>query len=103
MAIKKPYQRPLQNSFDDLTDLETIDYNNDASISDSNDIATGSKKGAQIAGQKKIIKKYRNLGKKKAPETTFNDIADAETIDYNNDANISDLNKTPIKKPQVHK
>ena len=52
---------------------------------------------------KKIIKKYRNLGKKKAPKTTFNDIADAETIDYNNDANISDLNKTPIKKSQVHK
>ena len=56
MAIKKTYQRPLQNSFDDLADLETIDYNNDASISDLNDIATGSKKGAQIAGQKKSLK-----------------------------------------------
>ena len=56
MAIKKPYQRPLQNSFDDLADLETIDYNNDTSISDLNDIATGSKKGAQIAGQKKSLK-----------------------------------------------
>ena len=56
MAIKKPYQRPLQNSFDDLVDLETIDYNNDTSMSDLNDIATGSKKGAQIAGQKKSLK-----------------------------------------------
>ena len=56
MAIKKPYQRPLQNSFDDLVDLETIDYNNDTSISDLNDIATGSKKGSQIAGQKKSLK-----------------------------------------------
>ena len=56
MAIKKPYQRPLQNSFDDLADLETIDYNNDASKSDLNDIATGSKKGAQMAGQKKSLK-----------------------------------------------
>ena len=56
MARKKPYQRPRQNSFDDLADLETIDYNNDASKSDLNDIATGSKKGAQMAGQKKSLK-----------------------------------------------
>ena len=49
MARKKLFQRPPQNNFDDLADLETIDYNNDTSISDLTDIATGSKKGAQIA------------------------------------------------------
>ena len=67
LARKKPYQRPPQNTFDDLADSETIAYNNDTSISDLNDIAAGSKKvsGTQVAA-KKIIKKYRNLAKKKA-------------------------------------
>ena len=54
MARKKLFQRPPQNNFDDLADLETIDYNNDTSISDLKDIATGSKKGAQIAAKNSL-------------------------------------------------
>ena len=67
MARKKPYQRPPKNIFDDLADLETTDYNNDTIRCDLNDIATGSKNisEAQVAA-KKIIKKYKNLAKKKA-------------------------------------
>ena len=51
MGRKKLYQRPPQNTFDYLADLETIDYNNDTSISDLNDVAAGSKKNseAQVA------------------------------------------------------
>ena len=39
------------------------------------------------------MKKYKNLSKKK-PYIPFNksDIADAETVDYNNNTNITDLN-----------
>ena len=56
MARKKPYQRPSENTSDDLADLETIGYNNDTSISDLNDIAARSKKisGMQIAARKII-------------------------------------------------
>ena len=49
---KQPYQRPSQNNFDILADLETIDYNNDTGISDLKDIVTGSKKGTQITAKK---------------------------------------------------
>ena len=98
MARKKPYQRPSENTSDDLADLETIGYNNDTSISDLNDIAARSKKisGTQVAAEK-IIKKYKNLAKKKIQKNQ-NDLAHAETIDYNHDTNISDLNKPPLQK-----
>ena len=98
MARKKPYQRPSENTSDDLADLETIGYNNDTSISDLNDIAARSKKisGTQVAAEK-IIKKYKNLAKKKIQKIQ-NDLAHAETIDYNHDTNISDLNKPPLQK-----
>ena len=97
MARKKPYQRPSENTSDDLADLETIGYNNDTSISDLNDIAARSKKisGTQVAAEK-IIKKYKNLAKKKIQKIQ-KDLADAETIDYNNDTNISDMNEPPSK------
>ena len=87
-----------KNIFDDLADLETTDYNNDTIRCDLNDIATGSKNisEAQVAA-KKIIKKYKNLANKKAQKNQ-NDLADAETVDYNNDTNISDLNEPPSKK-----
>ena len=87
MARKKPYQRIPQNTFDDLADLETIDCNNHTSISDWNDIAARCKKnsGTQVAA-KNVIKKYKNLAKKKAQKNQ-NDLADAEIIDYNNDTN----------------
>ena len=41
--------------------------------------------------QKKVVQKYQNLSQKKAP-IPFNvtDIADAATIDYNNNTNIDD-------------
>ena len=46
--------------------------------------------GTQVAA-KNVIKKYKNLAKKKAQKNQ-NDLADAEIIDYNNDTNISDHN-----------
>ena len=49
--------------------------------------------GTQVVAEK-IIKKYRNLAKKKA-QNNQNDLTDAETIDYNSDTNISDLNEPP--------
>ena len=97
LARIKTYQTGPQNNFDDLTDLETIDYNKDTSISDLNNITSGSKKisGTQIA-TKTIIKKYRNLAKKKA-QINENDLEDAKTVDYNSDTNISGLNEPPSK------
>ena len=50
----------------------------------------------QVAAEK-IIKKYENLAKKKVQKSQ-NDLAHAETIDYNHDTNISDLNKPPLQK-----
>ena len=42
---------------------------------------------------KKIVKKYKNLSKKKVPiPFNISDIADAATVDYNNDTNINDVN-----------
>ena len=42
---------------------------------------------------KKILKKYKNLSKKKVPiPFNISDIADAATVDYNNDTNINDVN-----------
>ena len=66
MARKKPYQRPPENTFDDLAHLETISYNNDASISDLNDIAVRSKKvsGTQVAA-KILLKNIEILQGKK--------------------------------------
>ena len=49
----------------------------------------------QIAA-KTIVKKYRNLSRKKSyqrpPPTIRDDLADLETVDYNIDTNINDLN-----------
>ena len=91
LARKKPYQRPPRNTVDDLADLETIKYNNDTNISDLSDIPSGPKnnKNTQIAA-KKIGQKYKKLAQKKSL-LSFNisDVADAETVDYNNDTNIN--------------
>ena len=66
MARKKTYQRRPQNTFDDFADLETIDYNNDTSISDLNDIAAGSKKISEMQiAPRKIIKNIQILQRKK--------------------------------------
>ena len=77
----------------DLHDVETINYNNDTNISDLDNINLKETSGAQV---KKIVKKYRNLARKKPyqrpSQNNSDDLADLETIDYNNDTGISDLN-----------
>ena len=46
LARKKPYRRPPPHTeTTEFDDLETIDYNNDTSISDLNDIVSSPKKG----------------------------------------------------------
>ena len=76
------------------THIETINYNNDTSVSDLIDLKKIS--GTQLSA-KKIIKKYRNLARKKPyqrppPRTETTEFDDLETIDYNNDTSINDLN-----------
>ena len=75
----------------DLDDLETINYNNDTNISDLDNINLKETSEAQV----KIVKKYRNLARKKPyqrlSQNNFDDLADLETTDYNNDTGISDL------------
>ena len=93
LARKKPYKRPPPRTETDFDDLETIDYNNDTNISDLNGITSSSKKNknTKIAA-KKILQKFEKIAQKKTP-LSFNltDVADAETVDYNNDTNISDV------------
>ena len=74
-----------------------MDYNNDTSISDLNNIPFGfsapkKTKSAQIAARKKIVQKYKKLSKKKL-SLPFNisDTANAETVDCNDDTNINDV------------
>ena len=44
-------------------------------------------------GCQKIVKKYKNLSKKKVPiPFNISDTADGATVDYNNDTNINDVN-----------
>ena len=77
----------------DFDDLETIDYNNDTNISVLNDIASSSKKNRNTKkAAKKILQKYKKIAQKKTP-LPFNltDVADTETVDYNNDTNINDV------------
>ena len=71
MARKKPYQRPPpRTETTEFDDLETIDYNNDTSIDDLNDIVSNSKKGknTQLAA-KKILKKYKKIAQNKKGKT----------------------------------
>ena len=74
---KKPCQRqppPSENSFNDFTDLETVDYNNNTSINDLNDIVFGPKRN-----------------KKARVSFNISHVANAETIEYNKDTNINDV------------
>ena len=48
----------------DLDDVELVDYNNDTSINDVDKINLKKTSGTQMAA-KKIIKKYRNLARRK--------------------------------------
>ena len=64
VARKKPYQRlllPSQNSSNDFTDLETVDYDNNTSISDLNVSASGPKKNKNAqSATKNIVQKYKS-------------------------------------------
>ena len=71
LARKKPYKRPPpRTETTEFVDLETIDYNNDTSIDDLNDIVCNSKKGKnpQLAA-KKIFKKYKKIAQNKKGKT----------------------------------
>ena len=52
------------NDIYDLDDVETIDYNNDNNINDLDDIDLKKMSGKRIAA-KRIVKKYRNLARKR--------------------------------------
>ena len=84
--------------------IEAIDYNNDTNVNDLNDNNLKKTSGAQIAS-KKIIKKYRNLARKKQYQrplqNTLDDLADLETIDYNNDTSISDLKRNCYRLKEI--
>ena len=111
-------------------DLKTIDYNNDTSINNLEDINIDNlnnielkkasrkiksttdiddnispkkirvstsycrNKNAQIAA-KNILQKYKNISWKKTPlPFNINDVADAETIDFNKDTNIGNVSSS---------
>ena len=51
-------------------------------------------KNAQIAAEN-ILQKYKNISRKKTPLSfNINDVADAETIDFNKDINISNVSSS---------
>ena len=78
----------------DIADVETVQYNNET---DFNDIT--SSKSAQIAARN-ILNKFKKIARKKS-NFPFNlsDIADAETLQYNNDTDIND--NTSSKSAQI--
>ena len=71
MARKKPYQRPPpRTETTEFDDLKTIDYNNDTSIDDLNDIVSNIKKGKNIQlAAKKFFKKYKKIAQSKKGKT----------------------------------
>ena len=56
-------------------------------------------KNAQVSA-KIFLQKHKNISRKKALPFNINDIADAETIDFNNDTNINDISSSK-KVPQI--
>ena len=58
---RKPYQRPSASAVTtEFDDLETVDYNNATSLSDLNDIVSGTKKNINAQKTaKKIPQKYK--------------------------------------------
>ena len=94
VARRKPYQRPSASAATiEFDELETVDSNNNTSISDLNDIVSGTRKNINAQKTaKKILQKYKKIAqniKNKGKETTEFD--DLETVDYNNDTSVSDL------------
>ena len=86
-SIRKKTPFPFNKS--DVADGEMVDYNNDYNIS-----VVSSNKSTEITAQK-IVQKYKSLAKKKAP-LSFNitDLADDETLSYNNNTNNNDENSS---------
>ena len=74
----------------DFDDLETIDYNKDTSLGDLINFLKNS--GTQIAVKNFAKNTELWLAKDPTPRTDTIDFDDLETIDYNNDTKISDLN-----------
>ena len=67
LARRKPYQRPSASAAAiELDDLETLDYKNNTSISDLNDIVSGTRKNINAQETvKKILQKYKKKVLKK--------------------------------------
>ena len=62
LARRKPYQRPSAGAATtEFDELETVDYNNNTSISDLNDIVSDTRKN--INAQKTAKKSYINTKK----------------------------------------
>ena len=78
---------PIPFNLADLADAESVVYKNDTNLQD-----VSSTKSAKIAA-KNISNKYKKM---RAKEELFpfnlSDIPDTETIDYNDDTNLQDVN-----------
>ena len=55
---------PIPFNISDIVDAATVDYNNDTNINNLHDVAPNKNRNTQITA-KKIVKKYRNLARKK--------------------------------------
>ena len=78
---------PIPFNLADLADAESVVYKNDTNLQD-----VSSSNSAQIAA-KNISNKHKKMrAKKELFPFNLSDTADAETIDYNDDTNLQDVN-----------
>ena len=78
---------PILFNLADLADAESVVYKNDTNLQD-----VSSTKSAKIAA-KNISNKYKKMrAKKELFPFNLSDIPDTETIDYNDDTNLQDVN-----------
>ena len=78
---------PIPFNLDRLADTDSVVYVNDTDLGD-----VSSSKGANIAARR-ISQKYKKMRNKKQPlPFSLSDIADADTVDYNDDINLEDAN-----------
>ena len=73
------------SNINDLDDVETVDYNNDNNLNNLDDTDLKKVSGKRIAA-KKIVKKYRNLARKKP----------YQRISKKTDDNIVFLKQVPV-------
>ena len=77
-----------------------VDYNNDTNINDLNDIAPNKNTNTEIAS-KKIVKKYRNLAKKKPyqrpPKKTDNDVVILKQVPVHPRGRLARKTKNDVK------